>query len=185
MFALVGLGNPEEKYSHNRHNVGFMVIDKIVEMYNLGPYKDKFQSKIITEKINKIPIVIFKPQTFMNLSGTSVQHVVNFYKLNTENIIVFHDDLDLKLGVIKTKIGGSDGGHNGLKNIDSYIGNNYRRIRIGIGHPGDKNIVNKYVLENFNKEENIIISNLINTISKNIEFVIKNKEISKTLSEIN
>ena len=92
MFALVGLGNPEEKYNHNRHNVGFMVIDKIVEMYNLGPYKNKFQSKIITKKINKIPIVIFKPQTFMNLSGTSVQHVVNFYKLNTENIIVFHDD---------------------------------------------------------------------------------------------
>ncbi len=184
MLALVGLGNPKEKHNNNRHNVGFMAIDHIVENHELGPFKTKFQSKIIIKTLYDIPVILFKPQTFMNLSGQSLNDLINFYKLNTENIIIFHDDLDLKFGTIKAKIGGGNGGHNGLKNIDSHIGNNYKRIRIGIGHPGDKNIVNKYVLSDFTKQENNIITKILNLISKNLETIIKNKNISHTMSEI-
>ena len=186
MLVLVGLGNPETKHSLNRHNVGFMTIDRIVQEYNLGPYKNKFQSQIITKKINNKPIILTKPQTFMNLSGQSVSNIINFYKLKTENIIVLHDDLDLNIGNIKTKIGGSSGGHNGLKSIDSHIGQNYRRLRIGIGHPGDKNLVNNYVLGNFSKQESNIINELINNITIKLDLIINNQHnnLSEILSEI-
>jgi len=186
MLVLVGLGNPETKHSLNRHNVGFMTIDRIVQEYNLGPYKNKFQSQIITKKINNKPIILTKPQTFMNLSGQSVSNIINFYKLKTENIIVLHDDLDLNIGNIKTKIGGSSGGHNGLKSIDSHIGQNYRRLRIGIGHPGDKNLVNNYVLGNFSKQESNIINELINNITIKLDLIINNQHnnLSQILSEI-
>jgi PTH1 family peptidyl-tRNA hydrolase len=186
MLVLVGLGNPETKHSLNRHNVGFMTIDRIVQEYNLGPYKNKFQSQIITKKINNKPIILTKPQTFMNLSGQSVSNIINFYKLKTENIIVLHDDLDLNIGNIKTKIGGSSGGHNGLKSIDSHIGQNYRRLRIGIGHPGDKNLVNNYVLGDFSTQESNIISELINNITIKLNLIINNQNdnLSQILSEI-
>ena len=167
MLVLVGLGNPEAKYKLNRHNVGFMTIDSIVANYKLAPYKTKFQSQIITKKINDTPIIFSKPQTFMNLSGKSIGNILNFYKLKCENVIVIHDDLDLNLGTVKTKIGGSSGGHNGLKSLDSIIGKNYRRLRIGIGHPGDKTLVNNYVLGDFSKSENVIINILIKNISCN------------------
>ena len=186
MLVLVGLGNPETKHSLNRHNVGFMTIDRIVQEYNLGPYINKFQSQIITKKINNKPIILTKPQTFMNLSGQSVSNIINFYKLKTENIIVLHDDLDLNIGNIKTKIGGSSGGHNGLKSIDSHIGQNYRRLRIGIGHPGDKNLVNNYVLGDFSTQESNIISELINNITIKLNLIINNQNdnLSQILSEI-
>jgi len=186
MLVLVGLGNPETKHSLNRHNVGFMTIDRIVQEYNLGPYINKFQSQIITNKINNKPIILTKPHTFMNLSGQSVSNIINFYKLKTENIIVIHDDLDLNIGYIKTKIGGSSGGHNGLKSIDSHIGQNYRRLRIGIGHPGDKNLVNNYVLGDFSKQESDIINELINNIAIKLDLIINNQHnnLSQILSEI-
>ncbi len=176
MLVLVGLGNPETKYSLNRHNVGFMAIDNLVESYKLGPYKTKFQSHIVTKKINNTPIIFAKPQTFMNLSGQSVGNILNFYKLECKNLIVIHDDLDLNIGIVKTKIGGSSGGHNGLKNLDLIVGKNYRRLRIGIGHPGNKNLVNNHVLGDFSKNENIIISNIINDITLNLDKIIKNKD---------
>ena len=176
MLVLVGLGNPETKYSLNRHNVGFMAIDNLVESYNLGPYKTKFQSHIVTKNINNTPIIFAKPQTFMNLSGQSVGNILNFYKLECKNLIVIHDDLDLNIGIVKTKIGGSSGGHNGLKNLDSIVGKNYRRLRIGIGHPGNKNLVNNHVLGDFSKNENIIINNIIKNITLNLDKIIKNKD---------
>ena len=186
MLVLVGLGNPETKHSLNRHNVGFMAIDRIVKEYNLGAYKNKFQSQIITKKINNKPIILTKPQTFMNLSGQSISNIINFYKLKTKNIVVIHDDLDLNIGNIKTKIGGSSGGHNGLKSIDSHIGQNYRRLRIGIGHPGDKNLVNNYVLGNFSKQESNIINELINNITLKLDLIINNQNnnLSQILSKI-
>ena len=185
MLVLVGLGNPETKYSLNRHNVGFMTIDSLVENYKLGPYKTKFQSHIVTKNINNIPIIFAKPQTFMNLSGKSIGNILNFYKLKCENVIVIHDDLDLNLGTVKTKIGGSSGGHNGLKSLDSIIGKNYRRLRIGIGHPGDKTLVNNYVLGDFSKSENVIINILIKNISLNFDKIITKKEdnLSQLLAE--
>ena len=185
MLVLVGLGNPEAKYKLNRHNVGFMTIDSIVANYKLAPYKTKFQSQIVTKKINDTPVIFSKPQTFMNLSGKSIGNILNFYKLKCENVIVIHDDLDLNLGTVKTKIGGSSGGHNGLKSLDSIIGKNYRRLRIGIGHPGDKTLVNNYVLGDFSKSENVIINILIKNISLNFDKIIKKKEdnLSQLLAE--
>ena len=185
MLVLVGLGNPESKYKLNRHNVGFMTIDSIVTRYKLAPYKIKFQSQLVTKKINDTPIIFSKPQTFMNLSGKSIGNILNFYKLKCENVIVIHDDLDLSLGIVKTKIGGGSGGHNGLKSLDSIIGKNYRRLRIGIGHPGDKNLVNNYVLGDFSKSENFIINTLIKNISLNFDKIISNKEdnLSQLLAE--
>ena len=185
MLVLVGLGNPEAKYKLNRHNVGFMTIDSIVANYKLAPYKTKFQSQIITKKINDTPVIFSKPQTFMNLSGKSIGNILNFYKLKCENVIVIHDDLDLNLGTVKTKIGGSSGGHNGLKSLDSIIGKNYRRLRIGIGHPGDKTLVNNYVLGDFSKSENVIINILIKNISSNFDKIITKKEdnLSQLLAE--
>ena len=185
MLVLVGLGNPEAKYKLNRHNVGFMTIDSIVANYKLAPYKTKFQSQIITKKINDTPIIFSKPQTFMNLSGKSIGNILNFYKLKCENVIVIHDDLDLNLGTVKTKIGGSSGGHNGLKSLDSIIGKNYRRLRIGIGHPGDKTLVNNHVLGDFSKSENVIINILIKNISLNFDKIITKKEdnLSQLLAE--
>lgn len=185
MLVLVGLGNPEAKYKLNRHNVGFMAIDSIVANYKLAPYKTKFQSQIVTKKINDTPVIFSKPQTFMNLSGKSIGNILNFYKLKCENVIVIHDDLDLNLGTVKTKIGGSSGGHNGLKSLDSIIGKNYRRLRIGIGHPGDKTLVNNYVLGDFSKSEDVIINILIKNITLNFDKIIKNKEdnLSQLLAE--
>ena len=185
MLVLVGLGNPEAKYKLNRHNVGFMTIDSIVANYKLAPYKTKFQSQIVTKKINDTPVIFSKPQTFMNLSGKSIGNILNFYKLKCENVIVIHDDLDLNLGTVKTKIGGSSGGHNGLKSLDSIIGKNYRRLRIGIGHPGDKTLVNNYVLGDFSKSENFIINTLIKNISLNFDKIITKKEnnLSQLLAE--
>ena len=185
MLVLVGLGNPESKYKLNRHNVGFMAIDSIVTRYKLAPYKIKFQSQLVTKKINDTPIIFSKPQTFMNLSGKSIGNILNFYKLKCENVIVIHDDLDLSLGIVKTKIGGGSGGHNGLKSLDSIIGKNYRRLRIGIGHPGDKSLVNNYVLGDFSKSENFIINTLIKNISLNFDKIISNKEdnLSQLLAE--
>jgi len=184
MIAIVGLGNPEEIHFKNRHNVGFMAVDNIVDNFKLGAYKTKFQCKIITSKINDIPVILLKPLTFMNLSGISINKVVKFYDLDIENIIVIHDDLDLKLGKVKIKIGGGNGGHNGLKNIDSYIGPNYRRIRIGIDRPNNKELVNKFVLSDFDKKEQHIIQNLLNNISKNIENIISTNNISKIINEL-
>ena len=181
MLVLVGLGNPEAKYKLNRHNVGFMAIDRIVKNYELGPYKTKFQSHIFTKKINSTPIIFSKPQTFMNLSGQSIGNILSFYKLKCENVIVIHDDLDLNIGIVKTKIGGGSGGHNGLKSLDSIIGKNYRRLRIGIGHPGDKNLVNNYVLGDFSKNENIIINEILKNITFNLANILKN--INDNLSQ--
>ena len=181
MLVLVGLGNPEAKYKLNRHNVGFMAIDRIVENYELGPYKTKFQSHIVTKKINSTPIIFSKPQTFMNLSGQSIGNILSFYKLKCENVIVIHDDLDLNIGIVKTKIGGGSGGHNGLKSLDSIIGKNYRRLRIGIGHPGDKNLVNNHVLGDFSKNENIILNEIIKNITFNLANILKN--INDNLSQ--
>ena len=184
MLVLVGLGNPETKYSMNRHNIGFMIIDSIAKKYSFSHFKSKFQAHIITSQLKDNPLILVKPQTFMNLSGQSLSHIKKFYKLQNKQIIVIHDDLDLNIGDIRTKIGGSSGGHNGLKSIDSHIGTDYVRLRIGIGHPGDKNLVNNYVLGDFNKEELISVNNLINEICSNIELIINNIDnLPQILSE--
>ncbi|MRI58399.1 MAG: aminoacyl-tRNA hydrolase [Epsilonproteobacteria bacterium] len=148
MYLIVGLGNPGQQYAKTRHNVGFMVVDRLIDRLAPSPIsKASFQGELYRSS----NILLLKPQTFMNLSGRSVAAVKNFYKI--DNIIVIHDDLDLGLGALRFKIGGSSGGHNGLKSLDQYIGSDYVRVRFGIGRPTNKEDVVKYVLSDFTPKE--------------------------------
>ena len=153
MFLLVGLGNPGNQYSRNRHNLGFMVVDRVLEKYQFPPFRAKFNGEASIGLIGSNKTLILKPTTFMNESGRSVAAAVNFYKLKTEQVTVIHDDLDLSFGKIRIKKSGGHGGHNGLRSIDNHIGSNYQRIRIGIGHPGERRKVIDYVLADFQKED--------------------------------
>jgi PTH1 family peptidyl-tRNA hydrolase len=173
MFILVGLGNPGKEYDNTRHNVGFMAVDEICYRYNFTNFSKKFDGLIAEGKIADEKVIALKPQTYMNLSGNSVHKLMSYYKIPPENIIVIHDDLDLALSKIKAKLGGGHGGHNGLKNIDSHIGKNYNRIRIGIGQPNQKTEVINHVLNKFSKAETEVIKKNIKAISDNIEYIIK------------
>lgn len=154
MYLLVGLGNPGAEYARNRHNIGFMAMDAVAEKYGFSPWKEKSKGLITDGKIGGAKVYLLKPQTYMNLSGDSVQPLAAFYKIPPENIIVFHDELDLAEGVLKVKLGGGSAGHNGLKSITERLGTEkYYRIRMGIGHPGHKDRVHGYVLGNFREEE--------------------------------
>ena len=164
MKLIVGLGNPGEKYKFNRHNVGFLAVDYLIDELNASKISSKFKGELF--KVDNF--LLLKPLTFMNLSGESVKKVKDFYKIENEDIIVIHDDLDLKLGALKFKRGGSSGGHNGLKSIDSLIGNDYYRIRIGIGRPESKEEVVNFVLSDFKKEEFDCIKNNFPIIKKAI-----------------
>ena len=163
MKLIVGLGNPTQKYKFNRHNVGFLAIDYLVKEYNASFVKD-FKGELFKSN----DYLFLKPSTYMNLSGESVVLVKNFYKIENEDIIVIHDDIDLKLGALKFKRGGSSGGHNGLKSIDKHIGNDYYRVRIGVGRPERKEDVVNYVLSDFSKNELECINTLFTIIKKAI-----------------
>tara|TARA_Y100000590_G_scaffold439507_1_gene563634 strand:+ start:349 stop:918 length:570 start_codon:yes stop_codon:yes gene_type:complete len=164
MYLLVGLGNPGLKYKNNRHNVGHMTIDMINKKYNFQKKdKNKFGS-ISNGMIFNEKILTLKPKEFINLSGLSIKKFIDFYKIDIKNLLVIHDDLDLPLGKIKIKVGGGNAGHNGIKSIDEIIGKNYKRIRIGIDRPRNKQSINKFVLEDFKKEEKKEIIFSINRI---------------------
>lgn len=153
MLILVGLGNPGPKHAGNRHNIGYMAADEIVRRYDLQPTRARFQSQVAEGMIAGEKIVLLKPKTFMNLSGRAVGSALRLYKLKARDVIVIYDELDLAPGKVRVKKGGGNGGHNGLRSIDSQIGKDYRRVRIGIGHPGDKKRVSGYVLSDFKKDE--------------------------------
>lgn len=154
MWLLVGLGNPGAKYDGNRHNIGFMAVDAIVAEYAIGPFKTKFQGHLAEGRIGDHKVAVLKPQTYMNESGRSVGEAARFYKIAPERIVVFHDELDLAQSKIRVKTGGGNAGHNGLKSIDAHLGTpDYVRVRLGIGHPGDKDRVHGYVLGDFGKAE--------------------------------
>ena len=178
MFLVVGLGNPGKDYTNTRHNIGFMAAEEIHCRHNFSPFKSKFDGLIAEGSINNQKVLLLKPQTFMNLSGNSVIQVAKFYKIPPQNIVVIHDDKDLALGKLKAKNGGSAGGHNGLKNIDSHIGNEYNRIRIGVGSPKEHNTdtVN-FVLSRFSKTELDILTPQLEFISSSISELI-NKGIA-------
>lgn len=166
MQLIVGLGNHGKKYENNRHNVGFMAVDEIAVKYGFPPFKEKFKGLISKGEIEGVEIVLLKPQTYMNLSGEAVQQTAVFYKISASDITVIHDDIDLSLGTVKIKVGGGNAGHNGLKSIDSKIGNNYRRIRIGVGRP--EYDVSSYVLSDFGKEEVLTINEAIYDVVRNL-----------------
>lgn len=153
MFLVVGLGNPGSGYAANRHNIGFMAADELVRRYSFGPWRKKFQGQISEGELNGQKVLVLKPETFMNLSGQSVGEVLRFYKIPVEDVIVLHDELDLPPGKLRVKRGGGHGGHNGLRSIDAHCGKEYRRVRLGIGHPGDKARVHGHVLGDFSKAE--------------------------------
>jgi PTH1 family peptidyl-tRNA hydrolase len=152
-FLFVGLGNPGAKYENNRHNIGFKVIDSIASFFKVSSFQSKFQGDFAVIKEKEKTIFLFKPQTYMNLSGNAVASLLKFYKIPLNHVFVIHDDLDLLPGKIKIKQGGGSGGHNGLGSIDKNCGPNYFRIRLGIGHSGDKNLVSDYVLSNFSSSD--------------------------------
>ena len=165
MRLFVGLGNPGQQYQMNRHNIGFMAVDEIASANSFGPWRSKFQGLFCEGRIGNQRVIILKPSTFMNLSGQSVGELARFYKISSQDITVFHDELDLTPGKCRFKLSGGHAGHNGLKSIHSHIGNNYKRIRLGIGHPGQKDLVSKYVLENFSKKEQQWLEKLLKKIA--------------------
>lgn len=175
MLLFAGLGNPDPKHANNRHNVGFKLIDALNKNFGLSKQKPKFKGLLTNGQVQEQKVIVVKPLTFMNNSGMCIREITDYHRIKTNNIFVFHDDMDIEIGKIKAKIGGSSGGHNGIKSIDDSIGPDYNRIRIGIGHPGDKELVDKHVLNDFTEEEKTIIDQVIKKIFKNINFLIEKK----------
>ncbi len=165
MQIFVGLGNPGAKYAGNRHNIGFMALDRIASDHGFGPWRSKFQGVISEGRFGSDRVVLLKPETFMNLSGQAVASAVKFYKSEVSDITVFHDELDLAPGKCRFKTGGGHAGHNGLRSIHQHLGPEYNRIRIGIGHPGHKDAVAGYVLRDFAKSDQDWIDDLLRGIS--------------------
>ncbi len=153
MKLFVGLGNPGTKYARTRHNIGFMAVDRIAEEHGFAPWRSKFQGEMTEGRLGREKVILLKPQTFMNLSGQSVGEAMRFHKLTSEDVVVFHDELDLAPGKCRLKSGGGHAGHNGLRSIHQHIGEAYDRVRLGIGHPGHKDRVSGYVLHDFAKAE--------------------------------
>ncbi len=165
MRLMVGLGNPGPKYAGNRHNIGFMAIDRIAADHGFAPWRAKFQGQISEGRLGSERVVLLKPETFMNLSGQSVGEAMRFYKLEPADVTVFHDELDLAPGKCRVKEGGGHAGHNGLRSLHQHIGEAYQRVRLGIGHPGHKDRVAPYVLSDFAKADQDWLDDLLRGIS--------------------
>lgn len=167
MWLFVGLGNPGDKYAHNRHNIGFMAVDEIVRRHKFADFKkSKFKGLLAEGEFSGEKIYALKPDTYMNLSGESVQAVCAFYKIPLKNVVVFHDELDLAAGKMRMKMAGGAAGHNGLKSIDQHLGPNYYRARLGIGHPGDRDRVHGYVLGDFNRDDKTWLEPMLTAIGE-------------------
>ncbi|QNM82872.1 aminoacyl-tRNA hydrolase [Sphingomonas sabuli] len=177
MQVWAGLGNPGAQYALHRHNVGFMVADAIAELNGFGPWTKKFRSLVSEGRIGRSKVLLVKPQTFMNVSGDAVQQALRFYKLDPDSLTVFHDELDLAPMKVKVKIGGGTAGHNGLRSIDAHLGPDFRRVRIGIGHPGHKDRVTSYVLGNYAKAEMEPLSDLLAAIGDEAGWLANGDEV--------
>ncbi|SEW37599.1 peptidyl-tRNA hydrolase [Cognatiyoonia koreensis] len=168
MKLIVGLGNPGAKYAQNRHNIGFMAVDRIVSDHGFGPWRSKFQGSVTEGRFGSDKVILLKPETFMNLSGQSVGEAMRFHKLDPADVIVFHDELDLAPGKVRVKTGGGHAGHNGLRSIHGHIGPDYDRVRMGIGHPGHKDAVPGYVLRDFPKADATWLDDVLRGVSDGI-----------------
>ena len=175
MLLFVGLGNPTPDSENNRHNVGFKIIDSINKKFGLSKQKPKFKGLLTTGNIGNEKVYAIKPLTFMNNSGICIREVIEYFKINLEDIIVFHDDLDVEFGKIKTKFSGSSAGHNGIASIDKFIGKDYSRVRVGIGKPKNNIEVADYVLQNFNEDEIVGIEKISKNITNSISILIEKK----------
>ena len=171
MRLIVGLGNPGTRYALNRHNVGFMAIDAIARRYDFKPFRGKFQGSLAEGDIGGTKLLALKPETYMNLSGDSVGAAARFYKIPPDEIAVIHDEIDLAEGKMRVKRGGGSAGHNGLRSIDDAIGPDYWRVRVGVGHPGARELVEAYVLQNFFAEERVWLDPMIAAIAEAAPFL--------------
>tara|TARA_B100000929_G_scaffold145463_1_gene115257 strand:+ start:126 stop:686 length:561 start_codon:yes stop_codon:yes gene_type:complete len=175
MILLVGLGNPTPDSNDNRHNIGFKIIDAINQKFGLSKQKPKFKGLLTTGNISNKKVYAIKPLTFMNNSGICIRELIEYFKMDAEDVIVFHDDLDVDFSKIKTKFGGSSAGHNGIESIDKFIGKDYSRVRVGIGKPEKKIEVSDFVLTNFTEEEKIVIEKVIRSIIDSMPILIDKK----------
>jgi PTH1 family peptidyl-tRNA hydrolase len=176
LVLFVGLGNPGAKYVHNRHNVGFMVAEAIARRHGIAPWRRRFQGVTAEGSIDGERVLLLLPGTYMNDSGRAVADAAHFYKLGLSEIVVFHDELDLPPGKVRVKVGGGIAGHNGLRSISAHVGNDYRRVRIGIGHPGVKELVHPYVLSDFAKSDRPWVAALCDIIADNAELLAKGED---------
>jgi len=175
MLLFVGLGNPTPDSENNRHNVGFKIIDTINKKFTLSKQKPKFKGLLTTGDIGNKKVYAIKPLTFMNNSGICIRELIEYFKIDVENVIVFHDDLDIEFGKVKAKFGGSSAGHNGIASIDKFIGKDYSRVRIGIGKPKNNIEVADYVLQNFDEDESIGIEKVSKDITESISILVERK----------
>lgn len=171
MKLFVGLGNPGPKYAGHRHNVGYMVVDRIAADHGFGGWRSKFQGQVSEGRLGSDKVMLLKPETFMNNSGQAVGEAQRFHGLAPEDVIVFHDEIDLAPGKMRIKLGGGHAGHNGLRSIDAHVGNDYQRVRIGVGHPGRKDAVHIHVLKDFAKSDQAWLEDLLTGISDGAPFL--------------
>ena len=165
MRLFVGLGNPGPKYAMNRHNIGFMALDRLAEDHGFGDWRGKFQGSISEGRLGSQKVLLLKPETFMNKSGQSVGEAARFFKIDPEDVVVFHDEIDLAPGKLKAKVGGGHAGHNGLRSLHAHIGDRYARVRMGVGHPGHKDAVPGYVLRDFPKADQDWLEDMLRGVS--------------------
>lgn len=176
MQIIAGLGNPGAKFSGNRHNIGFMAVDAIQRLPGFSPWSKKFKAEISEGELAGEKVLLMKPQTFMNLSGEAVGEAMRFYKLGPQNIVAIYDELDLAPAKARIKVGGGHGGHNGVKSLDAHCGKEYRRLRLGIGHPGNKDLVHGYVLGDFAKVDRDWLDLLLGAIADNAAMLVKGED---------
>ena len=176
MLLFVGLGNPGPQYAGNRHNIGFMAVQAIARRHDIKPWRRKFQGVAVEGVIGAERVLLLLPGTYMNESGRAVREATNFYKLEPGQVTVFQDEAELGAGKVRVKLGGGNAGHNGLRSISEHIGNDYRRVRLGVGHPGSKDLMERYVLQYFAKDEWPWVEALCDIVAYNVGLLIEGKE---------
>jgi PTH1 family peptidyl-tRNA hydrolase len=172
MRLFVGLGNPGTKYQGNRHNIGFMVVDEIARRHGFAPWRRRFHGEASEGTLDQERVVLLKPATYMNESGNAVQDAARFFKLTEGDVVVFHDEIELPPAKVRVKVGGGIAGHNGLRSISAHIGNEYRRVRLGVGHPGVKERVHAHVLNDFAKSERPWVEALVDVVAENAALLV-------------
>jgi PTH1 family peptidyl-tRNA hydrolase len=178
MLLFVGLGNPGAEHVANRHNIGFMAVETVARHHKIGPFRRRFQGVVSEGAIGSARVLLLLPGTYMNESGRAVAEAMRFYKLTLDDVVVFHDELELSPAKVRVKVGGGIAGHNGLRSITEHVGNDYKRVRLGIGHPGDKALVHNYVLGNFSKADREWVMTLCDVMADNAALLAQGQDAS-------
>ena len=178
MLVIAGLGNPGARYARNRHNIGFMAIEAIASLHRVGPFRSRFSGMAAEGLIGGARVMLLAPQTYMNESGRSVGEALRFHKLDAASLIVIHDELDLAPAKVRVKVGGGNAGHNGLRSISAHVGNDYKRVRLGIGHPGDRALVHNFVLSDFSKSEMTWVEAVCRAVAESAPLLVESQDAS-------